>query len=428
MYSEEILPLNVLDNIKGQYLEAFLIAHEGWRRGLKLKWYNENNSTTFNFAQELTGRYFSLQDGENTHYFFRTRGDKVSNEGLLVSRDKVNTKELLSKNGIPVPLGKKFRITSKKEIVTYANQIGYPVVLKPLDGTMGKGVFCDIKSEQELLEHHEYFLTQLPYKSCIIEKQYDGEEHRIYVVGEEAVSCINRKKAYVIGAGVHTIKELIDLKNNERSKNPYLRDKPIKVDYDSKNDRVKYTLIIDDICAAGQKINVRSISNLSKGGEPHEVSKNISKEIKELAVKSLKSLPGVAHGGVDIIIDSKDETKGTVIEINTVAEIVFHFYPMSGEPVPIPGKIMDYYFPKTIDMPKSNFYFDYPGLIKYLDTGIVEEIAIKNLPKGDILAKNIVLKLNKVTATKLKSLRYLAIKNDISGESIKVDENTISLR
>src|SRR5699024_5386392 len=213
-----------------------------------------------------------------------------------------------------------------------------------------------------------------------------------------------------------------------RSKNPYLRDKPIKVDYDLKNNLVKYNLNIDDICAAGQKINLRSISNLSKGGEPHEVSKNISKEIKELAVKSLKSLPGVAHGGVDIIIDSKDETKGTVIEINTVAEIVFHFYPMSGEPVPIPGKIMDYYFTKTIDMPKSNFYFDYPGLIKYLDTGIVEEIAIKNLPKGDILAKNIVLKLNKVTATKLKSLRYLAIKNDISGESIKVDENTISLR
>lgn len=199
MYENEILPLNILHNIKGQNLEAFLIAYEGWRRGLKLKWYNENNITRFNFAKELTGRYFSLEERENNHYFFRTRGDKVSNEGLLISRDKVKTKELLSENLITVPVGQMFRINNKTGIIEYANQIGYPVVLKPMDGTMGKGVFCDIKSEQELIEHHEYFVKNLPYRSCIIEKQYDGEEHRIYVVGEEAVSCINRKKHMSLG-------------------------------------------------------------------------------------------------------------------------------------------------------------------------------------------------------------------------------------
>lgn len=221
---------------------------------------------------------------------------------------------------------------------------------------------------------------------------------------------------------------MIDLKNSERSENPYLRDKPIKIDYDLKNNLAKYNLNIDDICDVGEKINLRSISNLSKGGEPHEVSNNISKEIKNLAVQALKSLPNVSHGGVDIIVDPEDKTKGTVIEINTVAEIVFHFYPLSGKPIPIPSKIIDYYFPQTIGFEKSNFYFDYPELIKYLDTGIVEEIAVKNLPKGEIIVKNILLKLNKVTATKLKSLRYLAIKNHISGEVSKIDEQTISLR
>src|SRR5699024_6282757 len=196
MLNNEKFPLHLLMDIKGQYLEAFLIADEGWRRSLKLTWYNENNSE-YSAISGVTGKLFSLENNRNKHYFFRTRGDKVSNAGVNIAKDKDATKEVLKKNSVSVPIGEKFTTINKSQILNYANSIGFPVVLKPLDSYMGKGVFCDIKTEEELLDVYDYFINDHNFKKCIIEKQYYGEEHRIYVVGEEAVSCINRKNAFV---------------------------------------------------------------------------------------------------------------------------------------------------------------------------------------------------------------------------------------
>lgn len=429
MKKYENFPLHLLDNIKGPYLEAFLIAYEGWRRGLKLTWYNENiNESIFNLPVGITGIFFSLENEETKHYFFRTRGDKVSNEGLKLARDKNITKNLLRENGVSVPIGRKFMTSNKEEIFSYAKSIGYPVVLKPLDSYMGKGVFCDIENEEELTELYNYYVQNYKFRQCMIEKQYYGEEHRIYVVGDEAVSCINRKQAFVVTDGFNSIRQLIQKKNKERGNNPYLRDKPIKIDQEIKLNLDKQKLDLDTIYEKDLKIKLRNISNLSKGGEPHEVSTKISQEIKDLAVKALNALPNVAHGGVDIIVDPNDNAKGTVIEINTVAEIVFHFYPLSGEPIQIPSKIIDYYFPQSINEEKSNFYFDYLDIKKNLDTGLYETLTIKNLEIGNIYESKIVIKVPKVTGTRMNSVRYMAIKHRLSGTIQKTDDTTISLK
>lgn len=218
------------------------------------------------------------------------------------------------------------------------------------------------------------------------------------------------------------------MKNNERSNNPYLRDKPIKIDQEIMLNLQKQKLDLDTVYEKGIKVKLRNISNLSKGGEPHEVSSDIPKEIKDLAVKALKSLPGVAHGGVDVIIDPHDETKGTIIEINSVAEIVFHFYPLSGVPVQIPSKIIDFYFPQSVNKEKSNFYFDYQSIKNNLDTGLFETLSIKNFNPGKIYESRLLIKVLKVTATRMNSIKYMAIKNGFSGSIKKQDEKTISLK
>ena len=422
-------PLQLLKNIKGQQLESFLIAYEGWRRGLKLTWYSENeNNSIFNLPVGITGCFFSLSNNESTHFFFRTRGDKVSNEGLKIGRDKNSTKELLEKNNVSVPMGKKFRSLNKKDIFEYANKIGYPIVLKPLDSSMGKGVFCDIQDASELETTYSYFIQNYNFKHCIIEKQYYGEEHRIYVVGDEAVSCINRKQAFVITDGVHNIRQLIDIKNQERIKNPYLRDKPIRIDKEIETNLAKQNLDLDTVYDAEIYIKLRNISNLSKGGEPHEVSNKISTEIKSMAVRALKSLPNVAHGGVDIIINPDDNNKGTVIEVNTIAEIVFHFYPLSGESVQIPSKIIDYYFPETKNFNRSNFYFDYLDIKKTLDSGQIKSLTLDNYQAGKIHETLITIKVPKVTGTRMNIVRYSAIKEKFSGTIKKADDKIIDLK
>lgn len=62
------------------------------------------------------------------------------------------------------------------------------------------------------------------------------------------------------------------------------------------------------------------------GGDSIDCTKEISNEVKALAVGALKSIKDIPHAGVDIIIDPSDNTKGVVLEINGTAEIGLHSF------------------------------------------------------------------------------------------------------
>lgn len=422
------LPSEVLKSVKGQYLEAFLISFEGWRRGLDLTWYKEgSDKCSFNMAADLAGKFFSLNNENHSKFFYRTRGEAVSNEATTLVRDKEKTKQLLKENNLPVPLGKEFNINELKSILEYSDEISYPVVLKPVVGYMGRAVFCDLKNEKELKEVHEYFTKSYPYKKCIIEKQYYGDEHRIYVVGDEVVSAINRKPAHVIGDGTHTIQELIDKKNEQRKTNPYLRDKPIKVDYELKRNLKDSGLELDEVYSKGTKIELRKLSNLARGGEPHDVTDTLSDSIKELAVQAIKSMPNMSHGGVDIIVDEHNISKGVVLEINATAEIVFHMYPVSGTPQDIPSKLIDFYFPETIGCSTSNYYYDFVDILQPLANNFSEKVIISQAPIGKVFKYKYEVSGEKSNFGFLKAIKSLAVKANINGEVTKISDKKVEI-
>src|SRR5690625_2826134 len=97
------------------------------------------------------GRLFSLSSDEKTHYFFRTRGDKVTNEAVEIGGDKAKTKEVLTEQNIHVPKGKQFSVDDKEELIEYAKEIGYPVVIKPTDGSFGRDVHTEIETDEQLI-------------------------------------------------------------------------------------------------------------------------------------------------------------------------------------------------------------------------------------------------------------------------------------
>src|SRR5690625_1888454 len=228
------LPTKVIKGIKGFQLDAFLIAYEGWRRGLTLRWYQDETDECkmHRLNSSTSGKFFSLSSPEKSHYFFRSRGDKVGNGDVDICRDKEKTKELLKKAQVPIPLGKEFTSDDDEAIINYAAKIGFPVVIKPVTGSMGRGVFINIQNEEELKEVLSHFKYKLKYKRCIVEKHYNGKEYRVYVVGNEAISAINRVPANLVGNGEDSITNLIDKKNKQRKNNPYLAVKPIKIDFE----------------------------------------------------------------------------------------------------------------------------------------------------------------------------------------------------
>src|SRR5690625_2559867 len=115
---------------KGYSMSFYAIALEGWRRGLTLKFINENRRRS-----ELL---FELASEQNKYKFVVSRGELITSQAIRICRNKFETKEYLQKNNVPTPKGKIFdKDVDDQEIITYANKTAYPLVIKPSDGTGG---------------------------------------------------------------------------------------------------------------------------------------------------------------------------------------------------------------------------------------------------------------------------------------------------
>src|SRR5699024_2268850 len=116
------------------------------------------------------------------------------------------TKKYLNKLNVPNPKGDMFEENiDDSEIIKYANDLGYPLVLKPTDANGGRGVFSNLKSESSLKDALHHVRTVLGYKEVIIEEYLPGVEYRIIVLEDKVVGALNRVPANVIGDGMSTI-------------------------------------------------------------------------------------------------------------------------------------------------------------------------------------------------------------------------------
>src|SRR5699024_4356721 len=110
---------------QGKRISTYTVSLEGWRRGLKLNFYS-----IFEDGNKLKVRY-SLNNGDKTHHFQLSMGDKVSQKAFDICDDKELTKQYLRKHNVPVPEGEMFgKEASEEEIVQYGLSIGFPIVVK----------------------------------------------------------------------------------------------------------------------------------------------------------------------------------------------------------------------------------------------------------------------------------------------------------
>ncbi len=390
---------DIVKNARKTRLDAFAVAIEGWRRGLKLTWYtkdSEHFDDMIIFGVNPPGRLFSLSNEEKTHYFFRTRGDKVSNEAVEVGSEKDETKEVLKERGVPVPLGKGFPAeATDEEIIEYSKTIDYPIVFKPTNASQGDGVVTNIQDDQGFLKALEYVRHDLGYGEVIVEQHVEGEEYRVYVVDDKVVAIYNRKPANIIGDGKHDIEELIGLKNRERRKNARLNSCLIEMDIEILEFIQEAGYALTSIPEKGERIYLRQKTNVSTGGDPLDATDDLSDEIKQIAIDALKAIPGFTHGGVDIIVNENraQNVPAVVIELNPTAQIGGALFPLRGTARDVPGAIIDYYFPETadIDTTESKVYFDFINVLEPLENRSALEVEVSPAPMGKLHIKRFVV-------------------------------------
>ncbi|WP_449355097.1 acylphosphatase [Virgibacillus natechei] len=389
------LSSEIVSDAHGNLLDAYAVSLEGWRRGLKLRWHvkdSEKFSDMYTWFVDRPGQLFSLSSKDKTHYFFRTRGDKVSNEAVEIGKDKERTKQALMKAGVPVPEGRQFSGEETNETITeYASAIGFPVVLKPTDGSFGRGVISNITSAGEFEHSLGYLRTELNEPNVIVERYIPGNEYRIYVVGDQVVGAINRIPPNVVGDGVNNIKTLIEEKNEERSLNPRLVSCPVSLNQESLDFIGRKGYTANTVPEKEEQVFLSDKTNISLGGDPIDVLDELPIKIKDIAVNALKAVPGLDHGAVDLIMPPAHLNKeaGYVIELNPTSQIGGILYPMKGKPRDVPAAIIDYYFPETKDITfnKTKTYFDFHDVLDPLRARDVDITTVTPSPSGEIHAK-----------------------------------------
>lgn len=369
----------------GKKLSMYTIALEGWRRGLKLKFFTLDDP-----ENKLRIRY-TLSSGEREHRFESSKGDKTTELAYEVCDNKYLTKEYLQKAGVPVADGKSFpEGASNEDIIEYANKLGYPLVIKPISANGGKGVVSNIESQKELEDALSYVRYELDYPEIIVESFVYGNEFRFIVVDDEVVGVLNRVPANIIGNGKDTIKELIKAKNEERRKNPHLKSRMIKIDRTVIDLLHESGYNLKTIPKEGELVQLRLTSNLSTGGDSIELTEVISPELKKIAIEGTKAIPGLTVSGMDIIVNS-DNKSGVIIEANTRPGLGGHLFPVEGTPRDIPKDIVDYYFPETKDVEKSNLFFDFNSILEPLTNRTAQTVDVIPAPKGKVYGKKYIV-------------------------------------
>lgn len=367
---------------QGYKVSSYALALEGWRRGLTLKYINIQRNP-------LKIRY-SLSDGNNEYIFAGSRGNLVTKEAIRICMNKYLTKKYLEKANVPTPKGEIFgNSSSDKEVLEYANTLGYPLVIKPISGSGGTGVIANITSEEEFLSALEYVRNDLGFSEIIVEKFFSGVDYRVYVIGDMVVGAFDRIPANVIGDGINTIETLIKFKIEERQKNPALYNRPIIVDKEVHNLLAAKGYTIKTVPKKGERVFLKTKNNVSSGGDSRDVTDELTDEIKNIAINATKAIPGLVQAGIDIIVD-KENNKGVVLEINSRPSIRNHLFPMEGKARDIPKAIIDYYFPNTkkfyFDKKRPLFYFDLKSIHDIFSKGTVQEFTIPKMPTGNTQA------------------------------------------
>ncbi|SCY65895.1 cyanophycin synthetase [Alkaliphilus peptidifermentans] len=261
--------------------------------------------------------------------------------------DKELTKEILSFLNIPVPIGR--AVETWEEAITVADEIGYPVVVKPFNGNQGKGVSIELRTPEEV--ERAFKIAKMHSNRILVEKFIHGKHYRVVVVDNKVVAVAQRISTHVIGNGVNTIEELIDLENKSL-KRGYGHEKPLtKIVKDDVMMMVleKKNRHLNDVPTEGEVVFLRENANLSTGGIAVDVTDDIHEENKRLIINAVRAI-GLDIAGVDVTTADISRpivsSGGTIIEINACPGIRMHHYPSIGKNRNVASTIVDMLFPK----------------------------------------------------------------------------------
>ena len=267
--------------------------------------------------------------------------------GAELAANKQAAKEMLASIGIPVPGGELVRTVSEAERA--AAKLGWPVVVKPLDGNQGRGVTTGVGDDEALRD--AFGRAQAIASRIIVERQLVGVDHRILVVGNAVVAVAQRVAAHVTGDGKTCIAELIEAINEDprRGAGHEAVLTRIRIDAALEAFLAEATLTLASVPQAGEIVTLRGAANLSTGGSAIDRTDVIHAENAAIAIDAAAAI-GLDVAGIDMVVPdiarSVRATGGGLVEVNAAPGLRMHLAPSEGRARDVARPIIASLFPK----------------------------------------------------------------------------------
>lgn len=270
---------------------------------------------------------------------------------VQLASDKEATNKILADLGLPVP--RQRMVYDVKEAIQAAKRIGYPIVIKPLDGNHGRGISVGLTAPEQIADAFAFAReNNRSGNGVIVESFVQGLDHRMLVVNGALVAVSKRVPGHVVGDGTSSVEQLLEVVNADPRRGVGHEKVLTRIDFDSKAaahlEELGYTK--DTVPPKGEVVFLRSTANLSTGGTAVDVTDIVHPDNRDMAVRAVMAI-GLDIGGVDFlsadISRSYKENGAGICEINAAPGFRMHVAPSEGKPRDVAGAVMDMLFPAS---------------------------------------------------------------------------------
>ncbi len=285
--------------------------------------------------------------GENQKRIRATVTSETSSIGVELAGNKEETKYLLEQSEVPVPKGQIIR--NETQLDDACKRVGFPLVVKPIDGNHGRGITVNIQTIEEALT--AFHAAKKVSNSIIIERFITGVDYRLLVINHRFVAAALRTPAHVVGDGTSTVQALIDQVNADPRRG-YGHEKILT---QITINELTLGLIkakgysLDSVIPKDEMLVLKDTANLSTGGTAEDVTDFVHPANIAMAER-ISRIINLDICGIDIMTSdiSKPlkETNGAVLEVNAGPGFRMHLAPAKGLPRNVAAPVIEKLFPK----------------------------------------------------------------------------------
>ena len=309
------------------------IVEEARRRGIPVRRLN-------------SGSLVQLGHGRNLRRIQATMTDFTSAIGVEIAQDKEDTKRVLSNVGLPVPRGETAR--TPDEAVEIAEEIGFPVIMKPVDASHGRGISGRLDSEAAV--RSAWDAAREVSNRVVVEHHHEGLDHRVLVVNGKVVACAERVPAHVVGDGQHSIRELIEEANRDPRRGVGHTKILTRLPADENTSQflARSGRTLDSVPSRDEQVFLRGTANLSTGGTSIDRSDEMHPD-NITACEMAAGIVGLDICGIDVLTRDISvpfrENDAVILEVNAAPGIRMHTHPTEGKARNVGAPILDMLYP-----------------------------------------------------------------------------------